>query len=229
MVTDKMELANSLKEHYDKLLEKLKDSKTQQARLMSQKHASLESRLQDTEKKLSRADAAAQEAKEAAAQANKDADERQKEAKLLLRDVDELKIEMFERNLADQEEVDEMREKLVLVETELRKERERREKAEVRKERERGEKAEFQKERERREKAELQKERERREKAKHRCPPAVTTVAVPPLMPTVWTWRCRTSGCSGYWVGTCAQMHLGPGVYCTHCRCHQTLPCYCSR
>ena len=205
MVTDKMELANSLKEHYDKLLEKLKDSKTQQARLMSQKHASLESRLQDTEKKLSRADAAAQEAKEAAAQANKDADERQKEAKLLLRDVDELKIEMFERNLADQEEVDEMREKLVLVETELRKERERREKAE------------------------LQKERERREKAKHRCPPAVTTVAVPPLMPTVWTWRCRTSGCSGYWVGTCAQMHLGPGVYCTHCRCHQTLPCYCSR
>ena len=121
MVTEKMELANSLKEHYNKLLEELKTSKAQQARLMSQKHASLESRLQDTEKKLSRADAAAQEAKEAAAQANKDADERHKEAKLLQRDFDELKTEMFESKLADMEEVDEMRGELVLVKAELQK------------------------------------------------------------------------------------------------------------
>ncbi|WZH44107.1 Kinase-like protein [Fusarium acuminatum] len=104
----KIELTNTLKKHYQKLLDEVEASKEQQAKLMAQKHASLEKRLEETETKLSKAELTAQQARDAATRANSNADQLVRAEQELRQEAVQLRAELSKREELSQEEADEI-------------------------------------------------------------------------------------------------------------------------
>jgi len=229
-------LTNTLKEHYQKLLDEVETSKEQQTKLMAQKHALLEKRLKETDIKLGKAELAGQQARDAATRANSNANRLVRAEQELRQEAEKLRAELSKREELTQEGADVLISQIsTLVVEKAKAERKKLEEREHERkkleQREHERKKLEQREHERKKleqlKREFQAARERENQQRRQNEEANATAVMVSTMAlmmasgapanAVQMWHCATPWCSAYWSGTHSEMIMvGPRV-CRSC------------
>ena len=219
-------MTNTLKEHYQKLLDEVETSKEQQTKLMAQKHALLEKRLKETDIKLGKAELAGQQARDAATRANSNANRLVRAEQELRQEAEKLRAELSKREELTQEGADVLISQIsTLVVEKAKAERKKLEEREH--ERKKLEQREHERKKLEQLKREFQAARERENQQRRQNEEANATAVMVSTMAlmmasgapanAVQMWHCATPWCSAYWSGTHSEMIMvGPRV-CRSC------------